>query len=733
MNTRILIEITLADASILRYSTEDREFPVSVPAFAPLFYEGRLIDEGNLNISLSDIYFGSRKINNISISLDDTDGVMRSIRDANDLRGKAIIRRRIDLDTDTILESHYFLINKATLEGANEKLTLNLMVENLELFKQLYPKDKIKADDYPTALETSLGVPIPIVKGSGHEQIPCYGISEASGEYDYLIGYGIINDVSNVKQYQGDKSFDVAESEYDFYDGSQSAPHPGIAFIRFDSQQIDFENNYYEIRCDCEGIENLQSSSSGAETGALNQLKQFLEDEDYGPGLTCNASSFATAQTILDGWGVTSRAYIGEQKRLSDWIDHFLYVARLATFKKGDSGYEVYIEEYNATPDATFEEHNMVVESDHKRAHIDQITAVKLNYDYSELTKKFKEQKTRYLGDLSNNFANDQNCVAQYRLEENTFTQDSRGNNNLTNPPSNPADIDTVKYSEGLASAGYDGVTADQQLYIPDSSLDGGFPFKGGTTNRNMSICFRMNPAEAGSKYMIQKFLSSQRSFVIWYDASNKLYINFYDISNIERDTDLFDTGFTVDGAHWYHVAVTINGTTGAYRIRIHDYTGDAQLDSDKTGTLNGFVDPIQVSTADFVLGSPGTNWEGNLDEVVIFNDILSVAEIDQIRDSTYGQDITGITKEYNSLFCPDITTASKVAAFIKNKYQYQDRIIEFSTESDASSLIEGSVLSVTNNALGLSSSLYQILNITKPANDYKIVMAEYWQDIFGD
>ena len=196
MNIRNLVDINLGDGDIKHYATEDREFPVS----SPVSYEGRLISSGTIGVSLSDIYFGSRVFANATITLDDTDGGIRAIWNANEMRGKAVTVKRVDIDADSVLESHYFTINTVKFAGVNNKVNIGLMPENLELFKQLIPKDKITIDDYPNALEASLGLPIPIVFGAGHEKIPCPNINydDSASEWDYLIGYGIISDVSSV-------------------------------------------------------------------------------------------------------------------------------------------------------------------------------------------------------------------------------------------------------------------------------------------------------------------------------------------------------------------------------------------------------------------------------------------------------------------------------------------------------------------------------------------------------
>ena len=112
--------------------------------------------------------------------------------------------------------------------------------------------------------------------------------------------------------------------------------------------------------------------------------------------------------------------------------------------------------------------------------------------------------------------------------------------------------------------------------------------------------------------------------------------------------------------------------------------------------------------------------------------DILTAGEIDDIRQAQYGWgNVAGIIKEYNSYFCPDSTTATKIATFIRNKFKYQDRNIKGVATLDAAGLLNGNVIALTNEELGVLSSLFQILNIFKRANDYEILAGAYSQDIF--
>jgi hypothetical protein len=86
----------------------------------------------------------------------------------------------------------------------------------------------------------------------------------------------------------------------------------------------------------------------------------------------------------------------------------------------------------------------------------------------------------------------------------------------------------------------------------------------------------------------------------------------------------------------WYHLAVTFDNTNRAYHIRAWDDQAAALL-GDATGTTDDYV---TINTLPVRLGanaSASRTFNGRLDEVVVFNDLLTSTQVDQIRQGTYG------------------------------------------------------------------------------------------------
>ncbi len=238
---------------------------------------------------------------------------------------------------------------------------------------------------------------------------------------------------------------------------------------------------------------------------------------------------------------------------------------------------------------------------------------------------------------VGNNFAVDPNCVALWKFEAGKLTVDSIKTNTLTDV--NTVDVNTVDFKQGAAAARFH--RDDGEFFsIPDANLSSGFPFKNGKSNSKISVCFwvkfdTMNPWPC----IFSKNLSKKYGFGVSKTNVDKIEMFIGYNSGITPEIVLHD-GIVQQG-RWYHVGVTFDNVSKAYRIRIWDATADAVLGADKTGTT---VHNVTIDTGEVRLGhSAGLtrlnyNLDGLLDEFVVFNDILTPAEIDKIRQGTYGK-----------------------------------------------------------------------------------------------
>jgi hypothetical protein len=239
-----------------------------------------------------------------------------------------------------------------------------------------------------------------------------------------------------------------------------------------------------------------------------------------------------------------------------------------------------------------------------------------------------------------NDFAKDPNCVALWRFENGALTIDSRGDNDLTNVGVTAKTNDSM---EGTASADFEYDERDH-LYITDANLAKNFPLKSGTNKPAMSVSLWCKPETVPpifySRALVCKanaLYDGKSSFFllissIWTEPRFELWLGHnigYGYEVIPLDT------LTVSAGEWYHVAATYRDSDRSYRISAyHD-----GVVYEKTGTA---MNNIFLSDTNVTIGirgqSGGTEYDGLLDEIAVFNDVLTPAEIAKIRAETYGK-----------------------------------------------------------------------------------------------
>lgn len=245
---------------------------------------------------------------------------------------------------------------------------------------------------------------------------------------------------------------------------------------------------------------------------------------------------------------------------------------------------------------------------------------------------------------MANDFSADANCKALWRLESGApFVLDSKGGNDLTNAG---VDEDAVNFKEGACSGLFVRANGDR-MTIADADTDAGFPLRSDAATTSFSFAKWVKLTAIGlNQYILCKTGGAGiRQMVLYIDAANKVTL----IISVDGTAWAYYAHASALAANiWYHVAVTHNHADHAYLIRIWDDTAGAILGVDKTGNT---VHPF-LSNAGFYLGYPSTvvTLGGNEDEVVAFNDVLSVAEIDAIRAGTYGAAVGGAVARFGSL-----------------------------------------------------------------------------------
>jgi hypothetical protein len=231
---------------------------------------------------------------------------------------------------------------------------------------------------------------------------------------------------------------------------------------------------------------------------------------------------------------------------------------------------------------------------------------------------------------MAYNFAGDANCKALWRFEDSAITTDSKGTNTLDTSGSPPT-ADTANFQEGAASANF-AVASSQCFKRDDADLDAGFPLKDGDSAKLFSCTFWWTPtSNSGSQYrsLVAKYRTGYKTInICHYGTRLKIQLGY----GTGSTATTLDTGIDFVNGQTYHVAVTVDGTDGTLSVRVWDVTEAVVL---TYSTITGNALFISSATP-FAIGTnstydAGTYIDGKMDELAVFNDILSDAEIDEI------------------------------------------------------------------------------------------------------
>lgn len=253
-----------------------------------------------------------------------------------------------------------------------------------------------------------------------------------------------------------------------------------------------------------------------------------------------------------------------------------------------------------------------------------------------------------------NDFSSDANCVSVYNFESGAMGADSKGTDTL-NTAFGP-DPNTTDYMQGAASGDFNSVD-NTYLYRDDGNLSAGFPGKSGSGNTTWSaaVWVKVKTAITAGQYagLLSKYYLSTgaRAWELGIEAdSGDGHMTAYLAIGTETgdDGEQVDHASTLQAGIWYHIAVTYDDATKAATIRIYDANAAAILgtDVDTTTTAN-----MYAGNSAFQIGrrtnNTGRDITGLLDEAVIFNDVLSAAEIDSIRAGTFPSAAPGDPNTY--------------------------------------------------------------------------------------
>lgn len=227
--------------------------------------------------------------------------------------------------------------------------------------------------------------------------------------------------------------------------------------------------------------------------------------------------------------------------------------------------------------------------------------------------------------------------VAWWKLDNGALTTDSSANG-MTLTDRNTVGTSTGDYKQGDASADFEKDNSEN-LNIADASLSADFPLKSGSTNNLITICvwFKMESITTNGGILAKWDSTGNKRSIVLSTVSSSSTL-FYAIGyNSGSSTEYLSNTYVLSTGIWYNIGLTYNQNTKAWTLRVWDDTaGEVVLNT--SGTSTNF---INVEDSAFTIGSltASTNFDtyfdGLIDNVIVFKEILSPSQIDEIRAGT--------------------------------------------------------------------------------------------------
>lgn len=251
---------------------------------------------------------------------------------------------------------------------------------------------------------------------------------------------------------------------------------------------------------------------------------------------------------------------------------------------------------------------------------------------------------------MANDFSGDANCISVLRFEDGALAYDTQQDDTWLTAAATPV-ADTSNYKEGAASVDLEYDDGDY-FYCVDGQLPANFPWANGDSVKTGSVCFWTRGESSlytRNPIVFGKHESGKGSVTIGFLGQISANVAKAQVRcgyNSGADYEDFDHGsdLTFDGTTWYHVGVVIDGVNKTLFIKITD----ASLNQVGSNINTSITNEVNVENGRFcvgrIWGSTTVNFDGLIDELVVFDDLLTEDEIDQIAAGTYGAAPAGPT-----------------------------------------------------------------------------------------
>jgi hypothetical protein len=250
----------------------------------------------------------------------------------------------------------------------------------------------------------------------------------------------------------------------------------------------------------------------------------------------------------------------------------------------------------------------------------------------------------------TNDFSGDSTCVALWRFEPTAnFLSDSKGSHTLMSV-NGATPVKTLPYYKEGGGGLYVNRLRYHGALIADSNLAAGFPLKSTDTTKTGTFCFWVKPTYQDSNYraVFSKMDTDQNYRTFWVHINDR-QIGVSLGSGTGTTHETYNTGLYLDIHYWHHVTIVFDGVNKFLGVKVWwERTG---MGSSYINT--GITNTIWVGAAPVTFGKNSystlatTLFEGYIDEVVVFNRMLTFQQADQIRRGVY----TGTGLSYSNNF----------------------------------------------------------------------------------
>jgi hypothetical protein len=305
------------------------------PSTAPgdIFYEGKLIETPEITKSAPDDYWGIEEPNDITVKLNNASGIFTTKMLAEEWRNKPVRFWSWDENKPEGSRRVFEIYGRITSFNDTDTLELTISPMLKEKLQADYPQRVYKVDDWTEQRpyifnpDKDLGKPYALCFGRC-QKVPLVYVhcDFINNLYDYIIGYGPIKEVTEV--YRNQLKVPAEERQYyQFFDGTQTAPYPGFAFLRFCKfMKSNVSSELYDLSADVKGFTYGQANEC---RNFADNIRNLLSNTTWGLGEKVNKFSFDAASAYLDSIGdYYQDGYVSEQRPCRDILNDMLMVAR---------------------------------------------------------------------------------------------------------------------------------------------------------------------------------------------------------------------------------------------------------------------------------------------------------------------------------------------------------------------------------------------------------------------